>query len=102
MVPSDDASAAVKRVCRVQGVAVCCRPDTVYYIPLNPAGPGGLKLVGAMLANKRAKKITYDLKAQMLALLAGTSFVSPVINSPCGPYRDIAVYITSHASRGSA
>lgn len=43
----------------------------MYYIPLNPAAPGVVKLVGSMLGNKRAHKVTYDLKAQMLALLAG-------------------------------
>ena len=75
MFTADDASAAVRRVCRVQGIAVCWGPDSVYYIPLNPGGPGGQKLVGSMLANKSVKKITYDLKAQMLALLAGNVFI---------------------------
>ena len=69
---ADDPGAATKRICRVQGIAVCWSPEAVYYIPLNPAAPGVYKLVGTMLGNKRAHKVTYDLKAQMLALLAGT------------------------------
>lgn len=71
MLAAEDAGAAVRKVCRVQGMAVCWSPEAVYYIPLNPAAPGGLKLVGSMLGNKRVKKVTYDLKTQMLALLAG-------------------------------
>ena len=63
---------SVKRICRVQGIAVCWSPDAVYYIPLNPAAPGADKLVAGMMANKRAQKITFDLKSQMAALLSGT------------------------------
>ena len=69
---TEDTGAAAKRVCRVQGIGVCWSQEAVYYIPLNPAAPGVYKLVGSMLGNKRAHKVTYDLKAQMLALLAGT------------------------------
>lgn len=68
---AEDSGAAAKRICRVQGVAVCWNPEAVYYIPLNPAAPGVHKLVGSMLGSSRAKKVTYDLKAQMLALLTG-------------------------------
>ena len=68
---AEDSGAADKRICRVQGIAVCWSPEAVYYIPLNPAAPGVHKLVGGMLGNSRAKKVTYDLKAQMLALLTG-------------------------------
>ena len=58
-------------MCRLQGIAVCWKADVVYYIPLNPPAPGVLKSVAGMMSNKRMKKITYDLKTQMLALLAG-------------------------------
>lgn len=68
---AEDSGAAAKRICRVQGIAVCWSPEAVYYIPLNPAAPGVHKLVGSMLGSSRAKKVTYDLKAQMLALLTG-------------------------------
>ena len=63
----------MKKMCRVQGIAVCWKADAVYYIPLNPAAPGVTKFVAQMVANKQAKKITFDLKSQMLALLAGIS-----------------------------
>ncbi len=62
----------MKRICRVQGIAVCWSPDAVYYIPLNPAAPGVDKFVAGMMANKRAQKITFDLKSQMVALLSGS------------------------------
>ncbi len=62
----------MKRICRVQGVAVCWSPDAVYYIPLNPAAPGVDTFVAGMMANKRAQKITFDLKSQMVALLSGS------------------------------
>ena len=62
----------MKRICRVQGIAVCWSPDAVYYIPLNPAAPGVDKFVAGMMANKRAQKVTFDLKSQMVALLSGT------------------------------
>ena len=67
-----DADSSVKQICRVQGIAVCWDPDAVYYIPLNPAAPGVDKFVAGMMANKRAQKITFDLKSQMAALLSGT------------------------------
>ena len=58
-------------MCRLQGIAVCWKADAVYYIPLNPPAPGAFKFVAGMMSNKRMKKITYNLKTQMLALLAG-------------------------------
>ncbi|DBA82952.1 TPA: hypothetical protein ACH3X1_006731 [Trebouxia sp. C0004] len=72
--PNSDSS--IKRICRVQGIAVCWSPDAVYYIPLNPAAPGVDKLVAGMMANKRAQKITFDLKSQMAALLSDESAMS--------------------------
>ena len=67
-----DPDSSVKRICRVQGIAVCWSPDAVYYIPLNPAAPGVDKFVAGMMANKRAQKVTFDLKSQMVALLSGS------------------------------
>ena len=67
-----DSESSMKRICRVQGIAVCWSPVAVYYIPLNPAAPGVDKFVAGMMANKRAQKITFDLKSQMVALLSGT------------------------------
>ena len=71
MCDAENPDAATRRVCRVQGIAVCWKPEAVYYIPLNPLTAEVSKLVGSMLASKLALKITYDLKSQMLALLAG-------------------------------
>ena len=68
---AEEAETSSKRICRVQGIAVCWSADSVYYIPLNPAAPGAAKFVGGMMGGKRAQKITYDLKSQMAALLAG-------------------------------
>lgn len=62
---------AAKKPCRVQGVAICWSKEAIYYISLNPAVPVVVAFVAKMLASKHAQKITYDLKAQLAALLAG-------------------------------
>ena len=55
----------------MQGVAICWSKEAVYYISLQPAVPVVIAFVAKMLASKHAQKITYDLKAQLAALLAG-------------------------------
>ena len=76
---AEESEARTRKVCRVQGIAVCWSPGAVYYIPLNPATAGVSKLIGSMLGCKRTPKITYNLKSQMLALLAGESALAEAI-----------------------
>ena len=76
-----DACAAGKP-CRVQGLAVCWSKEAIYYILLNPAVPVVVSFVAKMLASKHAQKITYDLKAQLNALLTGRLCSSLAAHTP--------------------
>ena len=64
-------AAAAAKPCRVQGLAVTWSKEAIYYIVLNPAEPVVVTFVGKMLASKTAHKVTFDLKAQLKALIAG-------------------------------
>ena len=57
--------------CRVQGLAVSWCKEAVYYISFQPADPLVISFLVKMLGSKHTQKITFDLKAQMTALLNG-------------------------------
>lgn len=52
-------------------MAMCWCKEAIYYIPLNPSSPIVVAFVSKMLASRQTQKITFDLKAQLAAILAG-------------------------------